>query len=232
MDATQLDQRIADLTSSLGDPTRRGIYLTVRASAEPLTTSDIATLFGVHPNVARHHLDRLAEDGYLQVSRRRPAGRAGPVAGRPAKWYEATAKEIDLRFPARRHDLLAELLLRLVDRIAPEDLSVMAEEVGRSYGHELAAQIGLPEEPGYEQAVRAVAQAMSVVGFEIDAEPDAHRLLTSFCPFGATAAEHPEVVCSLDRGMVAGLLDALHQGWRPVTLTPHPTEPEDCVTRI
>ena len=66
---------------------------------------------------------------------------------------------------------------------------------------------------------------MTMAGFEIDAEPDAHRLLTSFCPFGTTAIAHPEVVCSLDRGMVTGLLEALHQDWRPVTLTPTPATP-------
>jgi predicted ArsR family transcriptional regulator len=108
----------------------------------------------------------------------------------------------------------------------------VAEDVGRDYGRDLAAQIGLPEEPGYEQAVRAVAQAMTMAGFEVDAEPDAHRLLTSFCPFGTTAIAHPEVVCSLDRGMVTGLLEALHQPWRAVTLTPHPGDAEECVTSL
>jgi predicted ArsR family transcriptional regulator len=232
MDVNQLDRSIGDLTASLGDPTRRGIYLTVRASSEPLTTSDIASIFDIHPNVARHHLDRLAGDGYLRVTRRRPEGRGGPGAGRPAKWYEATEKEIDVNLPTRRFDLLAELLLRLVDRLAPADLAAVAEDVGRDYGRDLAAQIGLPEEPGYEQAVRAVAQAMTMAGFEVDAEPDAHRLLTSFCPFGTTAIAHPEVVCSLDRGMVTGLLEALHQPWRAVTLTPHPGEAEECVTSL
>ncbi|HSO50822.1 MAG TPA: helix-turn-helix domain-containing protein, partial [Acidimicrobiia bacterium] len=60
MDTKTLDSRISDLTASLGDPTRRAIYIAVRESAEPLTTSNVAALFDIHPNVARHHLDRLA----------------------------------------------------------------------------------------------------------------------------------------------------------------------------
>ena len=57
MDTETLERRISDLTSALGDPTRRAIYVAVRESPEPVTTSQVAKLFGIHPNVARHHLD-------------------------------------------------------------------------------------------------------------------------------------------------------------------------------
>ncbi len=80
MDLNSLDERIADLTAALGDPTRRAIYVAVRESAEPVTTARIAELFDIHPNVARHHLDKLAADGWLLVSHRRSSGRSGPGA--------------------------------------------------------------------------------------------------------------------------------------------------------
>ena len=67
MDSQALSDSISDLTSSLGDPTRRGIYIAVREAPEPATASQIADLFSIHPNVARHHLDRLADDGYLII---------------------------------------------------------------------------------------------------------------------------------------------------------------------
>ena len=83
MDTEAFDQQVADLAATLGDATRRGIYVTVRESLEPVTASQIADLFDIHSNVARHHLDRLVADGYLQVTRKRPAGRTGPdAAGR------------------------------------------------------------------------------------------------------------------------------------------------------
>ncbi len=81
MDTIQFDQQVSDLASALGDTTRRGIYVTVRESSEPMTVSVIAGLFGIHANVARHHLDHLVSDGYLQVSHKRPSGRSGPGAG-------------------------------------------------------------------------------------------------------------------------------------------------------
>jgi predicted ArsR family transcriptional regulator len=225
-----LDRSIGDLTAALGDPTRRGIYLAVRQAAEPVTSSQIAEVFSIHPNVARHHLDRLAEDGYLQVSHRRPPGRSGPGAGRPAKCYEATAKAISLH-PGRRFDLLVDLLVRVLDRVHPQQVGAVAEEVGREYGRELAASVGTPEDPGYESAVQALAKVMSGVGFGVSADPEAQVMLTSHCPFGEAATNHPEVVCSLDRGMVAGILGALKHSCEPV-LIPHLDPDEDCVTQV
>ena len=85
MDTVQFDQQVSDLAAALGDATRRGIYVTVRESPEPVIVSKIAELFDIHANVARHHLDHLVADGYLRVSRKRPEGRSGPGAGRPAE---------------------------------------------------------------------------------------------------------------------------------------------------
>lgn len=231
MDTAHLDRTIGDLTAALGDPTRRAIYIAVRESPEPVTSSQIASLFDIHPNVARHHLDKLAADGYLRVTHSRPNGRSGPGAGRPAKCYEATSKEIDLHFPARRYDLLVELLSRVIERIAPEKAAAVAEEVGREFGEELAAEIGSPTQEGYEAAVAAVAKTMAGLGFGASPDVKRNRLLVSHCPFGEAAAGHPDVVCSLDRGIVTGLFAGLRQGCSPV-LYPHSDPSEDCVTEI
>ena len=126
MDIQLFDQQIGDLAATLGDATRRGIYISVREAAEPVTANGMAELFELHPNVARHHLDRLVDDEYLQVSHRRRTGRGGSGAGRPAKHYEPTRKEVSLQFPARRYDLLSELLVRVVERLAPDEAAAMA----------------------------------------------------------------------------------------------------------
>ncbi len=231
MDTSELDRTLSELTSTLGDPTRRGIYIAVRESPEAMTASRISQLFGIHTNVARHHLDRLAADGYLRVTRRRPPGKGGPGAGRPAKCYEATEKEIDFHYPARRYDLLAELLLRVIGELAPAHVSDVAVEVGRRYGTELAAEIGLPDQAGFQAAVKAVAGAMTGVGFVMGPDEDGLNLLTSHCPFGQTATAHPEVICSLDRGIVTGLMEALHQDCKP-EVVPHSSLDEECVTRV
>lgn len=229
MDTETLDQRISDLTASLGDPTRRAIYIAVRESGESMTVSKVAELFDIHPNVARHHLDRLAADGYLKVSHRRKPG--GPGAGRPAKCYEATDMEVTVHFTPRRFEMLTEMLFELLDEVAPENLSEAAEKVGRAYGRRLAAEIGGPDEPGYDDAIKAVAEAMTGLGFSMDPDVEGRRLLTKHCPFGETATNHPEVICSLDRGIVAGLFGALSFDCNPVVI-PHKELAEECVTQV
>jgi len=231
VDTRAFDQQIGDLASTLGDATRRGIYISVREAPEPVTASQIAVLFEIHANVARHHLDRLVVDGYLQVTHKRRSGRRGPGAGRPAKHYEPTEKEVSVQFPARRYDLLAELLVRVVHRVAPDDAAIIAEEVGREYGRELATEIGLPEDAGFDSAVQAVARAMMGVGFDTEANSDDRILVTRFCPFGETAVNHPEIVCKIDQGIVKGLLEAAQQAGAPI-VTPHSTADEDCVTEV
>ena len=229
MDKKTFENRISDLTSALGDPTRRAIYIAVRESAEPLTTTTISNVFDIHPNVARHHLDRLTEDGYLRVSASK--GRGVPGAGRPAKGYEATSKEVSVHFAPQRSEMLVELLMKVLERVAKDDLSSIAEEVGRQYGKELASEIGVQHETGYDAAVQSVARAMTGLGFAMDPDISGQRLLTSHCPFGEAANNHPEVVCSLDRGIVSGLFGELSVPCTPV-LIPHSRPDDDCITRV
>lgn len=231
MDRSQLESTLSDLTATLGDPTRRSIYLTVRESTEPVTAAQVAARFDIHANVARHHLDRLAGEGYLEVTQRRPDGKKGPGAGRPAKCYTSTDKEIELQFPARRYDLLADLLVRVVQRLAPDQASAIAAEVGREYGIELAGSLDVPEAAGFEDILSTVRQAMVDVGFSVETNATDRQLLTSHCPFGRTAFDHPEVVCSLDRGIINGLMEGLHQS-ADLVMTPKAAWDGNCVTTV
>jgi predicted ArsR family transcriptional regulator len=231
MDASKFDQELGDLTGSLGDATRRGIYIAVRESSDPVTAGHISEMFGIHANVARHHLDRLATDGYLAVTRKRPAGRTGPGAGRPAKFYTSTEKEIEVHYPSRRMDLLTTLLLDVIEELSPDRAGQVAREIGFRHGQALAEEIGLPSDDHFPAAVRAVAMAMTGMGFEMQADVDQSRLLTSHCPFGQTAINHPEVVCSLDQGLIAGLMASVDITWEPVVF-PHSNARDACVTEV
>jgi predicted ArsR family transcriptional regulator len=196
-----------------------------------VTAAQVAAEFSIHANVARHHLDRLADEGYLEITHKRPDGKNGSGAGRPAKCYTATDKEIEVQFPARRYDLLADLLIRIVQRLEPERASEIAAEVGREYGIELAGTLSLPETAGFDSVLATVQQAMVDVGFAVDTNTTNRQLLMSHCPFGRTAFDHPEVVCSLDRGIVNGLMEALDQVTDTVT-APKETWGEGCVTTV
>jgi predicted ArsR family transcriptional regulator len=204
--ANDFDRDFGRLSGALGDATRRGIYLTVRDSDQPLTAARIARLFSIHPNVARHHLDRLVAEGYLKVSDR-PASRPASV-GRPPRTFEATDTDVAVSYPARRHDLLAELLVRVVERLSPDEAGRVAEEVGREYGAELADTLGVRSGQRFPEALAAVAQAMTGAGIDVTADAAHQRLLRGHCPFGRTATDHADIVCQLDLGIVRGLMEA------------------------
>ena len=64
------DEQIEEIAGTLGDATRRGVYVMIRESHDPVTAAQSAQAFEIHPNVARHHLDRLTAAGFIQVSDR------------------------------------------------------------------------------------------------------------------------------------------------------------------
>ncbi len=231
MDTATFDAELGALASSLGDPTRRGIYISIRESVEAVTASQIASIFDLHTNVARHHLDKLVTDGYLRVTHRRRAGKQGPGAGRPAKHYEPTPKEVSVQFPPRRYDVLSELLLRVIERFDTTQARKLAEEVGVEFGRELAAEIGLPKDAGFDGAVKAVAKAMTGIGFDASSDIEGHMMVTRYCPFGETAIDHPEIVCRLDQGIVCGLLEATRHDLIPVVI-PHQSLADCCYTDV
>jgi predicted ArsR family transcriptional regulator len=208
---------VSAITDAFGDPTRRSVYLYAKehsSADEPgVTASMAAAEVGVHANVARHHLDKLAAGGYLEVSSTKTPG-AG--AGRPSKHYRASAGATDADdFPVRSDDLLLSLLGRALDRLPHAEAEAMAEEVGAEYGRAMAAGLtGDALAAGHRSlraAMQAVADALTAHGFAAHAEGrnDHLRIINNHCPFGEVATEHP-VICADDRGMVRGMLGELY----------------------
>jgi len=206
---------VSAITDAFGDPSRRRIYLYVRdhGADDGVTAAAVANEVGVHPNVARHHLDKLAAGGYLEVRSGRVAGGG---AGRPSKRYHAVADAIT-EFPVRSDDLVLSLLGRALELLAPEDAERMAEQVGAEYGRAMAAGLtGEALDAGHRSmraAMQAVADALTAHGFAAHAESrnDRLRIINDHCPFGDVALEHP-VICAVDRGMVRGMLSELYDG--------------------
>ncbi len=75
---------------ALGVPTRAGIYRRLRTEGRPVSAREAAEMFGLHPNVARSHLDVLADAGLVVTGRRKQ-----PAGGRPAKVYVAREEADD-----------------------------------------------------------------------------------------------------------------------------------------
>ena len=206
---------VTAVTSAFGDPTRRRIYLHVRAAgADGVTAADVAAEFGLHANVARHHLDKLAAGGYLDVGATRTEAKG---AGRPSKRYRAAdGASPGVGVPKRGDDLLVVLLGRALALLPAELAAEMAEEVGEDYGRKLAAQMSTGDgQRSFRAALHAIAEALTAHGFDAHAEARAGglALVNNSCPFFATAQQNP-VICAVDRGMVRGMLAGLYG--RPV----------------
>jgi predicted ArsR family transcriptional regulator len=197
---------VAAVSAAFGDPTRRDIFLYVRGTPG-VTATEVATRFSLHPNVARHHLSRLVDGGYVRVETGRNAG----GAGRPSKRYFCVEEELSLGLMQRRDDLLMRLLGEAMRRLGPDEAEAMAAHVGEEYGRSLASRMS----PGEGQrtvraAMHVVAETLTAHGFAAHAEDrgETTAVIAEQCPFGDASATNP-VLCAVDRGMVKGLLAGL-----------------------
>ena len=208
--ATEFASAVTAITGAFGDPTRRDIYLRARDIEHGVTALDTAQAFDLHPNVARHHLDKLASGGYLEVVVQRHEGAS---AGRPSKSYRLTNPGTPLEVPVRQDAVLVSLLGRALALLPPDQAEAMAEEVGAEVGRSMAEAIGEQEvHRSFQSALQVVAEALTAHGFAARAESvgdDRLRIVSEHCPFGDVAIEHP-VICAVDRGLVTGMLSALY----------------------
>jgi predicted ArsR family transcriptional regulator len=231
--ADEFNAAVAAVTNAFGDPTRREIYLFVRDAADGVTTADVAEHFALHPNVARHHLEKLTGGGYLAVAIGRVDDGARP-AGRPSKRYQATGRD-SLTVPLRQDDVLAGLLAGALDALGADAAEGLADQVGFEYGRSLAARMDPGEgHRSARTAISAVADALTAHGFAARAEGDGDDLsiVSECCPFGETAQRYPHVVCALDRGMIRGMLAGLYGETSPHFESSRPDGSDHCVARL
>jgi predicted ArsR family transcriptional regulator len=232
--ADEFTAAVTAVTNAFGDPTRREIYLFARDTDSGVTAADVAERFALHPNVARHHLEKLTSGGYLTVDIGRPLHEGARPAGRPSKRYMAV--DVDaLSLPLRHDDVLANLLARALDALGPERAEDLADEVGYAYGRQLADRMDPSDgHRSARTAISAVADALTAHGFAAHAEArdGSLAIVSECCPFGETAQQYPHVVCALDRGMIRGMLAGLYGETSPRFEASRPDGDDHCVARV
>jgi predicted ArsR family transcriptional regulator len=215
LNPTEFASAVTAITSAFGDPTRRDIFLFAHASPDGVTAAEAAEHFGVHVNVARHHLDKLAGGGHVEIVVGR-GNRTG--AGRPSKRYRVTEPELGPQLPVRHDAVLVNLLNRALSLLPPDQAVALAEEVGEDYGRTLATSMGdvTESQRSFRAALHLVADAMTAHGFaaRVDGDSTAEgrhelRIVADHCPFGGAERVHP-VICAVDRGMIRGMMNALY----------------------
>jgi predicted ArsR family transcriptional regulator len=221
---------VSAITSAFGDPTRRRIYLLAHEATDGVTASEVAEAFGLHANVARHHLDKLAAGGYLEVR----TGKHTGTAGRPSKRYVATATPVSFDHPVRRDELILSLLGRALELLPRETAEAMAEQVGIEYGKAMAEALsGGESQRSFRSALHAVADALTAHGFaaHTEARGDVVSIVAEHCPFGGASVVSP-VICAVDRGMVKGMLSSLYGETAPSTSLSRAQGDDRCVTAV
>jgi predicted ArsR family transcriptional regulator len=222
MDPTDLEQQLAGLTG-LADPVRRALYRHVSERGVAVTRDEAAHAVGISRPLAAYHLDKLVDDGLLEARYERRTGRRGPGAGRPAKLYLRSARQIELSLPARDYAALAELLARAVEADRSGAARTALHDAARVLGAELGAETArrLTSE-GRQPVLAALRQVLASRGYEPYDDADGTIRLRN-CPFDRIAAQHRELVCGANLAMVEGLTDQLggEQPIRPM-LDPKP----------
>ncbi len=198
--------------SELADPQRRKLYDAVVAAGEPIRRDGAAEAAGVSRSLAAYHLDRLADAGLLTVSYKRPEGRSGPGAGRPAKHYARATTEIAVSVPPRNYPLLARILTDVIADHPELEASMMkaAEAAGEDIGAEPGDLLDVLTADGYEPRV------------------DAHGCVRlTNCPFHAIAQRQTALVCGMNVELLRGVLAG--RGENPDRVKLRPTEGACCV---
>jgi predicted ArsR family transcriptional regulator len=198
--------------AALDEPTRRRLYDYVVRSRAAVGRDEASEATGTARATAAFHLDRLVEEGLLEVEHRRISGRTGPGAGRPAKLYRRADREVEVSLPQRRYELIGEVLAAALDDAdasgtpARQAAAERAEEVGRR----LARSAGSTD----------VVAVLEAEGFEPRLEDGTVHL--GNCPFHSLARRHTELVCGMNLHLVGGLLEELAESGYTARLRPSP----------
>ena len=215
--------------AALSEPARRDLYFYVARRRQDVSREEAAKATGVSRSLAGFHLDRLVEEGLLETSFRRLSGRAGPGAGRPAKLYRRSSRQIEVSLPERTYELAANILATAIDAgEAPnvrKALDRTARSIGERIGGEARARAG--PRPGRKRLVAGVVEALAARGYEPEASAGEIRLRN--CPFHALVAEHRDLVCGMNLALIEGVVKGLELPSAKPVLAP---EPGMCCVRL
>jgi predicted ArsR family transcriptional regulator len=189
----------------LADPVRRRLYQLVLDRPEAMSRDEAATAAGIGRPLAAHHLDRLVTAGLLAAEYRRRTGRSGPGAGRPAKFYRPSGRELRASLPERRYEVAADLFASALEAGAGAEPAIALESAARNRGQELGDE-ARRRSPSRSRARRraALADVLRDAGyapFERDGEL---RMLN--CPFHELAQRHRVVTCGMNLALLRGIM--------------------------
>ena len=188
---------------ALAEPVRRALYRWVVAQGEPVSRDQAAAGAEVPRHTAKFHLDKLVEEGLLETEYRRLSGRRGPGAGRPAKLYRRSARQVAVSLPPRRYDLAAQIMATALEQT---DAGAALARAAAAAGHGVRAG--------------SVDATLTALGYEPRIRDGVTELVN--CPFHALARDHTALVCGMNLHLVSAVLDDHGVTDRQAVLDPAP----------
>jgi predicted ArsR family transcriptional regulator len=209
----------------LNDPIRRALYEYVTGQTSPVSRDQAAEAIGVRRDVAAFQLDRLADQGLLDVTFRRLSGKQGPGAGRPAKLYSRSAREVQVSLPPRRYDVAARLF---AGALASRNPARALTENSRAFGESLGARARqlAGQRIGARRLLESACSVLENYGYQPSVTD--RQLTLRNCPFDALAQDYRDVVCSMNRALMDGLVTGLKA--HDLTTVFEPRAGQCCIT--
>jgi predicted ArsR family transcriptional regulator len=203
----------------LEEPTRRRLYEYVVSQPGPVGRDEAAAALAIPRTTAAFHLDKLTEEGLLATCYERRTGRTGPGAGRPAKLYHRSDREIEITLPERQYAIAGRILAAAVEEA--DSTGTSPREAANRQAHEYGEALGRAA-PG-----TPLLRILESHGFEPRADSTGVSLAN--CPFQRLAKDHPGLVCGMNLHLLAGLIHSLGTTDLEARLDP---QPRHCCVRL
>jgi predicted ArsR family transcriptional regulator len=214
----------------LGEPTRRRLYEYVAASGVAVGRDEAAAALGIGRELAAFHLEQLAAAGLVETEFRRLSGRSGPGAGRPAKLYRRSGRDVSVSLPARDYERVAEVFADALDQLGAQDqrlaqavestIGDIARTQGRQYGTEARRKAG--SRAGAARRRTELVRALDEAGYEPRTDAPEGRIRLRNCPFHALSASHRDLTCGMNLAWASGVLETLGDARLEAELAPEP----------
>jgi predicted ArsR family transcriptional regulator len=201
-----LDRQIAAI-ALLDEPIRRGLYLFIAERRCEVGRDEAARALRISRALAAFHLDKLVQQGLLDASYRRLTARRGPGAGRPAKLYHRSSRQVELTLPERRYELAGRIFAGALTAVEPAARGAL-ERAARAEGRTLGA-VARGRAGGKGGMDRVLANTLAVLdecGYDPARVNGEVRLRN--CPFDALANACRPLVCGMNLALLRGLLAA------------------------
>lgn len=187
----------------LVEPQRRRVYEHLVAQRDPSSLSELGAALDMSRTLLTFHLSKLVEAGFVDVLAPSADGRRG----RPSQRYVVTDHEVSATVPARRYDLVAEVLLEAAGEAGP--IAQSALRVARRRGTELAAAERSRRVAASASRLRVVQRLLAKLGYAPRRE--GQHLVLANCPFDRLRKTNLALVCAINHALAEGYLDGLGQ---------------------